>query len=114
MMDLEVWRALILREKQELESLSEDARKSRKAVELDQQGVGRVSRVDAMQQQAMAMESERRRRLRLKQIDAALGRIASGDYGYCVKCGEEIPEARLRADPTSPACVTCAGGGRRI
>lgn len=106
-MDLELWRNRLLREKQELETLSDDAREARGTVTLDQQGVGRLSRVDALQQQAMAVESERRRRIRAKRIEAALARIDSGDFGYCVKCGEEIPEARLNADPTSPCCVAC-------
>jgi DnaK suppressor protein len=109
-MNMEAWRARLLAEKQELESLSDDASHARGTVMLDQQGVGRLSRMDAMQQQAMAIESERRRRLRAKQIEAALSRIASGDFGYCVKCGEEIPEARLEADATSPLCVACASG----
>ena len=104
------WRERLLTEKRELESLSDDASDSRGTVELDQQGVGRLSRMDAMQQQAMAIESERRRRLRLKQIDAALSRIEAGDFGYCVRCGDEIPEARLDADATSAMCVACASG----
>ncbi len=112
-MDLEFWRKRLLQEKQELESLSEDAREARGTVALDQQGVGRLSRADAMQQQAMAMESERRRRLRARQIEAALERIENREFGYCVKCGESIAGERLNADPTSACCVDCASAGRR-
>lgn len=75
------WREKLLSEKQELEALSEDARESRSAVELDQQGVGRLSRMDAMQQQAMAVASERRRRMRITQIEAALKRLETDDFG---------------------------------
>ena len=81
----------------------------RAPVELDQQSVGRLSRRDALQVQAMALEQSRRRATELRRIEAALGRIASGDYGFCLECGEEIPEKRLRLDPTAPFCVDCAG-----
>jgi DnaK suppressor protein len=64
--------------------------------------------MDAMQQQAMSIAAERRRQLRLKRIETALRRIDQGEFGYCVHCGEEIPEARLSVDPTSPSCINCA------
>lgn len=47
----------------------------------------------------------------LRAIEAALGRIADGSFGDCATCGEPIGEARLLASPTSPQCVSCAGGG---
>lgn len=105
----EYWRDRLLSEKRELEALSDDAKDSRGAVELDQQGVGRLSRMDAMQQQAMAVASERRRRMRITQIEAALKRLETDDFGYCVRCGEPIPEERLGIDPASTLCVDCAG-----
>lgn len=101
-----------MKEKEELETLSDDAREARGAVELDQQGVGRLSRMDAMQQQAMAVASERRRSLRRTQIDQALKRLTDDEFGYCVKCGEVIPEKRLDFDPASASCVACADHGR--
>lgn len=109
-MDIEAWRMRLMQEKQDIETSSADSREARGAVTLDQQGVGRLSRMGAMQQQAMAQESERRRQIRLKRIDAALLRIERGDFGYCMQCGEEIPKARLLVDPTSPSCVKCAIG----
>lgn len=77
-------------------------------VELDQSRVGRLSRMDALQAQAMSQEAERRRELELKQIEAALLRIKSDDYGYCIECGEPIAEARLRYNPATPLCIHCA------
>lgn len=106
-MEIEAWHHRLLREKEALQALSEASRESRGAVTLDQQGVGRLSRMNAMQQQAMALEAERRRQIRLKRIEAALQRIDSGDFGYCAKCGEPIPESRLEIDPISPSCVNC-------
>ncbi len=109
MTDTRQWREILMHEMQELEALSEDAREARGAVELDQQGVGRLSRMDAMQRQQMAMASERRRRMRIRQIEAALRRIETDDFGYCVRCGEAIPEERLRFDSVVTTCVRCAG-----
>lgn len=92
----------------ELLETSAAMEQSRQPVELDQQSVGRLSRMDAIQQQAMAQESERRRQLQLQRIDAALQRLADGDYGYCVSCGEDIAPARLKLDPAVPTCIACA------
>ena len=96
-------------ERAELLALSEAAAGDRRPVTLDQQSVGRVSRMDAMQVQAMAQSVEARRRARLPLIEAALRRLDTGDYGYCTDCGELIPAKRLAIDPTIARCVDCAG-----
>ena len=49
----------------------------------------------------------------IRQIDQALARVDSGDYGYCSACGEEIPAARLSALPTTKLCVDCAEEAER-
>jgi DnaK suppressor protein len=77
-------------------------------VEVDQARVGRLSRMDALQSQAMAAEVERRRELEVARIDTALERIEQGEYGYCVACGEPIAPKRLELDPATPTCVSCA------
>ena len=71
--------------------------------------VGRLTRMDAMQSQAMAIETERRRDLEIKRIDAALGRIDADEFGYCGICGEPIDTRRLENDPTVVTCITCLG-----
>jgi len=76
-------------------------------VELDQAAVGRISRVDALQQQAMAEEQRKRNQLRLRQVAVALQTYEDGDYGDCKKCGEPIGYRRLQAMPESPCCVPC-------
>ncbi|HCL67524.1 MAG TPA: conjugal transfer protein TraR [Rhizobium sp.] len=76
-------------------------------VELDQQSVGRLSRMDAMQQQAMSQDIARRRQVRKVAIERALSRIRDGEFGYCVECGEPIAVKRLEIDPTFQACVRC-------
>ena len=75
---------------------------------MDQTTVGRLSRMDAFQVQAMATESERRRQTQIKRIDAALKRIEENEFGYCARCGEPISEKRLAIDPTTPYCTNCA------
>ena len=76
-------------------------------VELDQNKVGRLSRMDALQGQQMALAAERMRLEKIQRIEGALLRIAANDYGRCYVCDEAIQEARLRYDPTITRCVTC-------
>lgn len=106
--DLEEFRALLAARQTELLELSAMSAGSRGAVELDQAAVGRVSRIDALQQQAMALNNERNRARELERIKGALLRLDEGEYGYCMVCGEEIPEQRLRFDPSLATCVDCA------
>jgi len=106
--DLDTARKALLARRQELTALSEMSADSREAVALDQQSVGRLSRMDAMQAQAMAKANERQRRVELSRIDSALRRIDEHEYGYCQKCGEEIAEKRLVVDPAASFCVDCA------
>lgn len=92
----------------ELEAMDALSDKDRKPVELDQQSVGRLSRVDAMQRQAMAFASQARRQHEARMIVAALERIDTGDFGWCGGCGEPIPLPRLRLDATIATCIDCA------
>ena len=93
---------------------SEDAlgADDQKTVTLDQQSVGRLSRMDAMQRQAMAQALARRRAARRQRILAALKRVAEDEFGYCQECGDDIAPARLTLDPTVSLCLTCAKGER--
>jgi DnaK suppressor protein len=75
--------------------------------------IGRLTRQDAMQAQQMALELKRRNKMRLEQVERALGRCEDGTYGLCIRCEEEIGAARLEVKPETPVCVECAGGGRR-
>jgi DnaK suppressor protein len=43
----------------------------------------------------------------LRELDAARGRIKSGEYGTCTDCGSDIEFARLRANPGAARCITC-------
>lgn len=101
-------REALERERSSLLAVRESSAEDRKPVELDQQMVGRLSRMDAMQVQAMAQAVEARRKGRLQRIDAALKRLDEGEFGYCLACGDEIPPKRLAVDMTLTHCVDCA------
>ena len=107
--DTGYFKKLLLKRKQELIDLEIVSEESRSTVELDQTSVGRLSRMDAMQNQAMAQETHRRRETELLRIDNALSRIDEGEFGYCLSCGDEIPLKRLELDPSAATCVGCAG-----
>ena len=98
----------LLEMKQELLELSQVSEEMRKPVTLDQQSVGRLSRMDALQDQAMQLETERRRQTTLQRIKAALGRISEGEFGYCLSCSEDIDDKRLVHDPSVAMCIKCA------
>ncbi len=90
----------------EIEAGLEGASDRTATVDLDQP-IGRLSRMDAMQQQEMAKEQMRRNRLRVAQIKQALTRFEDGEYGLCGQCEEPIGYKRLRARPEAPLCVEC-------
>lgn len=98
----------LLERQAELKKLDEEGASWRSTVELDQQSVGRLSRMDAMQQQEMAQAEARRRTSDLARIDQALKRLASDEYGWCAECGEPIAYRRLEIDPAAHLCVECA------
>ncbi len=106
--DFSYYRARLEARRAEVRALSAAAKDSRKPVELDQQAVGRVSRQDAIQQQAMANAQEVRRAGELRRIEAALRRTDEGEYGYCAECGEVIAPKRLDIDLTAARCASCA------
>lgn len=94
-----------------LEAEDRDTEAARAPVELDQQAVGRLSRMDALQVQAMAMAEARRRTARRARIRAALARLETEEFGFCQVCGEPIAARRLDLDPTVATCIGCARAG---
>lgn len=102
---------ILRRELDELARSSEGTAGDRAPVQLDQQRVDRLARIDAMQVQAMAAATERRRQSRGARVRAALKRMDEGEFGYCLRCGEFIGLGRLRVDPTLTRCTECAGQG---
>ena len=108
MLDIDHFKDKLLTAREAIEGLA-DARKAAAAtVALDQSRVGRLSRMDALQQQAMAQSTRQRAETQLRRIDAALRRCNDGSYGYCAGCDEPIDPRRLEFDPTTALCISCA------
>ena len=106
--DTDKFRTLLEIRKAELTASIENATESAAPVRLDQQVQGRLSRMDAMQGQAMAQATIERRRIEIAQIDAAFKRMEKDEFGYCVECGEDIAPERLALSPAIARCVECA------
>ncbi len=70
--------------------------------------IGRLTRMDALQSQQMAIEMKRRNEAQLRLIDQALERIEDRSYGICLKCEEPISPKRLEVHPETPVCIACA------
>ena len=88
--------------------LEHEFAKSTDTVILDQSSVGRLSRMDAMQAQQMALAASRRREMQADQIEGGLRRVESTEFGTCFYCEEEIDFKRIEADPTITRCLKCA------
>ena len=106
--DLEFFKAQLLTMQAENLGMSDMIEGSAKTVELDQNRVGRLSRMDAMQGQAMAKASAERQQEKLKLINRALARVENGSFGRCLECDEFIAIPRLEIDPTASHCIECA------
>lgn len=106
----EMWKSRLMVEAAALSFSDDLGREDQSTVTLDQQSVGRLSRIDALQRQAMAQATARRRDARRAQIHAALARLEEGEFGYCTECGDEIDAARLDLDPAVARCLSCARG----
>ena len=105
---LGILKKLLIDRQSELKTRDGDGASWRATVELYQQSVGRLSRMDAMQQQEMAQAEARRRSSDLARIDFAIQRLQEGEYGWCAECGEPIGFRRLEIDPAAALCIGCA------
>jgi DnaK suppressor protein len=111
---IERLRSALETHRDELEALLKNGAGAAEPVTLDQQSVGRVSRIDAIQQQQIARAQQQIARAGQQQaaqtlgrVDLALKRIAGGEYGYCLQCGEPVGYARLGAQPFATLCLDC-------
>jgi len=106
--DIERFRERLLQIRAEILDLKGARDDSAATVHLDQSSVGRLSRMDALQQQAMAQNAQRRAAQSLGRIEAALRRCDDGSYGFCTDCDEPIDPRRLNLDPAASRCIRCA------
>lgn len=89
-----------------LKHLLESTREGANPVDLEEP-IGRLTRMDAIQQQKMTTATRRRSDVRLKLINLALAAMEQDEYGLCRKCDEQIGYIRLKARPESPFCIEC-------
>jgi DnaK suppressor protein len=107
--DLDRHRQRLLELRRELEVRLVERAVDARPVSLDEP-IGRLSRMDAIQQQQMAGAARRQAERQLQQVQSALGRIEAGTYGICLRCEEEIAPARLAVKPEATLCRRCQGG----
>ncbi len=108
--NLSDFRRLIQKKLAEIDKENTLGAESQQTVELDQQSVGRLSRMDALQAQAMARAHQVRRDGLRHALLQALARIEEGEFGYCNDCGDLISQARLELNPALQLCIGCARG----
>lgn len=84
----------------------EAAKESANPVDLEE-SIGRLSRMDAIQHQQIALKTQAEKSRALSQIKAALQRIDHEDFGDCIECGGPIEKKRLRHRPESVLCIEC-------
>jgi len=110
--ELKQLRQRLIALRSELEAMLTNSEEGAKPVDLDQP-IGRLSRMDALQQQHMVQAGRQNARQRLQRVQAALALFERDEYGYCRLCEEPIGFARLSAQPEAPLCVECQGERER-
>ena len=106
--EIKYYKELLTTSLHEIKQISKSTKFDRQPVQLDQTSIGRLTRMDQMQTQAMQIETQRRRKREINLIKQALGRIERDVFGECVLCGEEIEAKRLEYNPTILNCFECA------
>lgn len=96
----------LTKEKARLEQVLKISKEGAKPVDLDEP-IGRLSRMDAIQQQQMTKANRAAYERKLRLIDAALRTMESDEYGYCRSCEEPVGYRRLKARPETPFCLEC-------
>ena len=85
-----------------------------KIVELDQQLIGRLSRMDSIIDKEMSIAKLERQKLRIKQFEEVLKNLENEDFGVCIDCGEDIEFKRLQSNPTVKKCFECMKGWKYL
>lgn len=102
--DYDHFRTTLLTLQRELLAVSSTGQEAAQPVELDQTAVGRVSRMDALQQQAMAQAAQQRRHIQLQGIESALQRLENGKFGWCVRCVQKTIRRGSHRPPLYRLC----------
>lgn len=107
-MSLDQRRLVLFQRLEEVRDLLATAIRESAPVALDQTANGRLTRMDAMQQAAMASARRIRLENEVRKLQAAIERLEEGTYGLCCRCGVDIPQQRLTVDPAAPFCAGCS------
>lgn len=113
-LDINYFKARLAKRYQTILADKEAQKKNTAPKELDQTSVGRLSRMDAMQQQQMSKASARLIDQERRRIETALKRIDADEFGYCILCDEEIAVKRLEFDPSLLTCISCAQNAEKM
>ena len=70
--------------------------------------IGRVSRMDAINNKSVTEASLRQAEEKLRNLQRVLSTVGTKDFGICIKCGNPIPPGRILYRPESLTCVNCA------
>lgn len=108
--EIEELRQELSRQLKKLERSMKVTDEAMNPVALDQTAVGRLSRMDSLQNQSLTRNLQEREQVKLALIQAAFLRLEEGTYGVCVDCGGEIPFQRLFVFPEGPTCSSCGDG----
>lgn len=100
-------RTLLEKELGALEKSMRISEEALKPVELDQTAVGRLSRMDSLQNQGMTRNLHEREQSKLAKLQAALKRVEAGQYGLCTVCHRALPYGRLLVFPEAESCARC-------
>lgn len=106
---LEELAAILAAEIRRLERSMDLSEEHARPVVLDQTAVGRLSRMDSLQSQAMAQGLRDREAARYAALVQAVERLEEGSYGTCSECGGEIAYGRLLVIPEADTCGGCSG-----
>ena len=99
---------VLLSERARLQELLRLSKEGARPVDLDEP-IGRLTRMDAIQQQQMTKANRSTYEMKLRQVKAALELLGKDEYGFCRSCEEPIGYPRLKARPEAPYCLSCQG-----
>jgi DnaK suppressor protein len=103
----EAYRKTLQDSLEEIEDYLTKTEESAVAVSPDK-SLGRLSRMEAMQDQQLILEARRRKKMQKVAVLSALQRIENGQFGICIFCGKPIAPERLDVAPESSTCVSCS------
>jgi DnaK suppressor protein len=97
----------ILKRITKVEGQIEELKEFTQAVEPDC-AIGRVSRMDAINNKSINDAALNKKKLQLQGLKAVLNDIDTPDFGKCLVCGAEIQKERILLMPENRKCIKCA------